>query len=174
MTGRKVLLTGRPGVGKTTAITRTVRQLAIPAAGFVTQELREDGQRVGFEIRTLDGERGILAHVDRPGGPRISRYGVNLGALHAVGVAAIERGIQAGHLLVIDEIGPMELLSDPFRDAVWAALESELPVLGTIMSRPHPYADEIKAREEVQVVEITRANRDPLVDRLVGTFGGGP
>ncbi len=53
---RKVLLTGRPGCGKTTLIKRVVNELAVPAGGFYTEEIRERGERVGFKIITLDGQ----------------------------------------------------------------------------------------------------------------------
>ena len=59
-----LLLTGRPGVGKTTVVRRVVERLSRPTGGFYTCELREGGRRTGFEIVTLDGQRATLSHVD--------------------------------------------------------------------------------------------------------------
>ncbi|MGB3904128.1 MAG: nucleoside-triphosphatase, partial [Anaerolineae bacterium] len=113
--GRTILLTGRPGVGKTTVIKKALDRLEGRAGGFYTAEIRESGRRQGFKIVTLDGQEGILSHVDIRGQPRVSRYGVNLGDLEEVGVAALRRAIAEADLIVVDEIGKMELFSEAFR-----------------------------------------------------------
>jgi nucleoside-triphosphatase len=168
--GRVILLTGSPGIGKTTAIRRVVARLGREAGGFYTQEIRAGGSRQGFQIVTLDGRAGILAHVDMQGPPRVGRYGVNLAALEAVGAASIRAAVERGVLVVIDEIGPMELHSESFRRAVLDALASGAPLLGTIVQRPHPFADRIKARPGVTVLPLTRANRDAVVEQVLDLF----
>jgi len=85
--GRTVLLTGRPGVGKTTLIQKWVASRPGRCGGFYTQELRESGTRVGFEIVTLDGKRALLAHVRRPGPPRVGKYGGGLARLASASTA---------------------------------------------------------------------------------------
>ncbi len=170
LTDARVLLTGRPGIGKTTLITRILDRLERPAAGFLTRELRQRNRRVGFEIQTLGGSRATLAHVDHPGEPRISRYGVNLAELEQVGVSAIERAMQEGVMVIVDEIGPMELLSERFREAIESVFATQLPILGTIMSRSHPFADRIKRRPDVELVEVTSGNRDELVGELAARW----
>ncbi|MFQ6001621.1 MAG: nucleoside-triphosphatase, partial [Anaerolineae bacterium] len=72
-----ILLAGRPGVGKTTVIKQVVEMLGGEAGGFYTEEIRQGGRRLGFKIITLEGEEGVLAHVDIKGAPRVSKYGVN-------------------------------------------------------------------------------------------------
>jgi nucleoside-triphosphatase len=165
--GQALLLTGRPGVGKTTAIRRVVDRLPAAAAGFYTQEIRRDGIRLGFEIVTLSGRQAVLAHVDLPKRQRVGRYGVDTGALVQIGVAAIRQGLASGQLVVIDEIGPMELLSPEFRRAVLEALASPSPVLGTILSRPHPFGDRIKAMPQVSLLTVTLDNRDGLAGQIL-------
>ena len=165
--GKAILLTGLPGSGKTTLIRRVVADLNTLAGGFYTQEIRGAGVRKGFEIVTLDGRRGILAHVDVRGRHRVGKYGVDLAALEVVGVAAIHAAIAAGSLVVIDEIGPMEILSEPFRRAVLAALESASPVLGTIVRRSTPFTDAIKARPGVTIIEVRPDNRTTLLPQIV-------
>ncbi len=167
-----VLLTGAPGVGKTTLIRRVVERLDRPAGGFYTQEVREKGRRVGFLLVTLEGQQAILAHVTIASRQRVGLYGVDVAALDRIGVPAIRQAIQAEAVVVIDEIGKMELFSEAFREAVLEALDSPNPVLGTIMQRQHPWADAIKARTDVQVIQVTRQNRDRLVDRLVAWLQG--
>lgn len=164
---KALLLTGRPGVGKTTVVQRVVEQLARPAGGFYTRELREEGRRVGFELITLDGQRAILSHVNFGGRYRVGKYGVDVTALDRVGVPAIRQAVIDGRLVVIDEIGKMELFSEEFRAAVLEALEGQSPILGTIMRGRHPWVDRIKQRDTVEVIEVTPANRDTLVAQLV-------
>lgn len=120
----KILLTGRPGCGKTILIRRVIAQLLGPMDGFYTQEIRSGGRRVGFQILTLDGQRGVLAHVDLRSRYRVSKYRVDLAALDALAVPAIYRGMEESGLVVMDEISPMEILSPHFRQAVLDALES--------------------------------------------------
>ena len=110
----KVLLTGRPGCGKTTLINRVVNELALPAGGFYTEEIRKRGRRVGFKIITLDGEEAVLAHVDFNTKQRVGKYGLDLHALESIGTEAICIAMRARQLLVIDEIGPMEIRSRIF------------------------------------------------------------
>jgi nucleoside-triphosphatase len=164
------LLTGRPGCGKTTLIRRLVEGLGVPAGGFYTEEIRRGGRREGFALTTLDGQTATLASVHSPSRRRVSKYGVDLESIDGVGVPAIERATAGAALVVIDEIGKMELFSNRFRQAVLSALESGKPVLGSIMLTPHPWADAIKARPEVEVILLTEANRSQVEGNLLATF----
>ena len=162
---RKLLLTGRPGCGKTTLIKRVVNKLALPDGGFYTEEMREGGTRVGFKLVTLDGEEVVFAHVDFKTRERVGRYGLDLSALEAVGVKAIREAVRT-QLVVIDEIGPMEIRSAIFRDAVSEALDSNVPILATIVDRSLPFTDAIKKRADVTVIEVRPDNREQLVSEL--------
>jgi nucleoside-triphosphatase THEP1 len=118
MMTKKILLIGRPGCGKTTLIKRVVDELALPAGVFYTEEVRENGERVGFKMITLDGQEALLAHVDFKTPQRLGKYGLDPSALEKVGVAALREAMRARQLVVLDEIGPMELRSAIFRDVV--------------------------------------------------------
>jgi nucleoside-triphosphatase len=162
-----ILLTGRPGSGKTTLIRRVLERFEGQAAGFYTQEIREEGERKGFEIITLDGQHAALAHVDIRSAQRLGKYHLDLGALERLAVPALRSASQRGALVVIDEIGPMELRSVLFRQAVTDVLESLSSVLGSIVQRSLPFSDEIKRRSDVHLVEVTPSNRDALVDQIL-------
>jgi nucleoside-triphosphatase len=173
--GRAFLLTGRPGVGKTTVIQAVVARLGMTAGGFYTQEIREQGQRTGFRLMALDGTSGILAGVNISGTCRVGKYGVHLHDLEQVGVQALRRAVERPEVttVVIDEIGRMELCSQAFRETVLAVLDSPKTVLATVMDRaivgtlPHPWVDAIKARPGVTLVEVTLASRQSLPDRIL-------
>lgn len=168
--GKTILLTGRPRVGKTTIIKDVVRRLPGQAGGFYTEEIKERGRRQGFKIVTLDGQEGILAHVDIKSPMRVSKYGVNLADLEHIGVAAIREAIAQKDYVVIDEIGKMELFSKTFRDTVWAAIHSDSFVLGTITLRSHSWADSVKALPQVTIIEVTQANRDEIARQISDLF----
>jgi nucleoside-triphosphatase len=163
-----ILLTGHPGCGKTTLVRRVVARVQGPVGGFYTQEIREGGVRQGFKMVTFDGQEGVLAHVNIQSARRIGRYGVDLDALDTVGVASLRRAVEQGGLVVIDEIGPMEIFSQAFRQAVIDALASDSLVFGTIVRRSKPFSDQIKARPDVRVIEVTPANRDDLLENILG------
>ena len=164
----KVMLTGRPGCGKTTLIKRVVNNLPQRAGGFYTEEIRDRGTRIGFKIVTLDGDEVVFAHVALKTSERVGKYRLDRSALEAVGVKAIREAVQAQRLVVIDEIGPMEIRSAIFRDAVNKALDSEVPVLATIFGRSLPFTDAIKSRPDVTLIEVRPDNRERLVSKLSG------
>lgn len=170
---RTLLLTGRPGVGKTTAVIDIVERIqgrGGQARGFYTAEIRVQGRREGFRLITLDGLEATLAHVRLKGAgrPHVGRYGVDVAALDRVGVHAIQAALTDARvdLVVIDEIGKMELFSPAFKGVVLEALASPVPILGTIMARPNPWADRLKSHPNVTLWEIDEANRDRMADRI--------
>jgi len=167
---KKLLLTGRPGCGKTTLIKRVVNELALPAGGFYTEEIRERGERVGFKIITLGGQEAVLAHVDFKIPQRVGKYGLDLSALETVGVAALREAMRARQLVVLDEIGPMELRSAIFRDVVNKTFEIGVPILATITARSFPFTDTLRKRLDVSVIEVRPNNREQLVSELLEQF----
>ncbi len=170
------LLTGRPGTGKTSLIKEVISELKIRAGGFYTEEIRTRGIRSGFRLVTLDGRQGILAHVEHKSPYRVGKYGVDINELERVGVAALERASRESDLVVIDEIGKMELLSVNFKGVVLKIIESGKRVLGTILIGPHPWADSLKEHPQVNLVTLTGTNHSEVLLDLRGwleSFSGG-
>jgi nucleoside-triphosphatase len=167
---KRILLTGRPGCGKTTLIKRIVNDLAIPAGGFYTEEIRERGVRVGFKLITLAGKEAVFAHANFKTSERVGKYGLDLAKLETVAVAAIGEAVRKRKLVVIDEIGPMELRSAIFRDAITETFEIRVPILATITERPFPFTNAIKKRPDVRVVDVRPNNREQLVSELSAQF----
>jgi nucleoside-triphosphatase len=164
----RVLVEGRPAVGKTTVALRLaalLREAGVPLAGFVTEEQRERGRRVGFAIETFDGERAILAHVDLPGPPRVGRYGVDLPAFEGLALPALASPPDGG-VVLIDELGKMELASETFRAAVTRLLEQPVPLVATVHVARHLFTDALKGRPDLALVRVAAANRDELPAQL--------
>jgi nucleoside-triphosphatase len=166
----KILLTGRASCGKTTLIKRVVNNLPRRPGGFYTEEIRDGGTRVGFKIVTLDGEQAVFAHVDLKTPQHLGKYRLDLSALERIGVGAVRQAIRARWIVVIDEIGPMEIRSAIFREAVNETLDSELPVLATIFARPLPFTNAIKSRPDVTLIDVRPDNRERLVFELSDTI----
>ncbi len=167
--GRALLLTGRPGVGKTTIIRSVAIRLGAKAGGFYTEEIREAGRRTGFRLVTLDGQTGILAGLNVSSSHRVGRYGLCLSDLERVGVDSLWRAIRQPEVsvVVIDEVGKMEILSPAFREAVLAGLKGPKPLVGTITMARSSWVDRIKSRPEVTLQEVTLANRSALPARIL-------
>lgn len=155
-------MTGRPGVGKTTLIERVVAMLDIPYGGFVTKEVRSKGQRVGFRLRTFMDEEVLIAHINFAKNFRVGRYGVDLSAIEGVGIKAINHAVALRKLLIIDEIGRMELLSPMFCDMIKEVVVDRYPLLATITTSSHPVADWIKQSSGMKMHTVTRDNRNSL------------
>ena len=169
---RLIFVTGPPGIGKTSVLLRSVNGLkdrGYEIGGMISRDVREGGVRVGFEIMDFStGQRGWLAHTNQPTGPKISKYRVNLTDLDAIGVSSILDTIRNADIIIVDEIGPMELFSPAFRDAVVQAVESNKPVLGTIHFRlKDSLVNSIKAREDAEIFEVTYENRETLHNLII-------
>lgn len=168
---KNIFLTGRPGVGKTTIVKESVdiiKEKGFIVGGMTSSEIRVRGIRVGFEITDiLTGRKGILAHIEQKEGPQVSKYRVKLSDLVNVGVSAIKGAIEKADLVVIDEVGPMELYSSEFKEAVIEAIGSRKLVLGTIHYKARdPLIDRIKSDPSILVIEATLENRARLAKEI--------
>jgi nucleoside-triphosphatase len=169
---RVLLLTGKPGTGKTALIKEAIALLRakrgnLRAGGFFTEEIRSGGVRQGFRIVTLEGKDAILAHINILSPYLVSKYKVDIDSLNRVGVSALRQALKETDLIVIDEIGKMELFSPQFREAISQAIDSNKKVLGTIMLSSHPFADKIKKLPEVKTLVVTRANHNEVLEQVL-------
>jgi len=90
---------------------------------------------------------------------------VNLDDLREIGVTAINSALENPEVnfVVVDEVGPMELMSWDFKDVVTRAIDSQKPIIGTIHFRAHdPLINQIRRKREVKILEVTWENRSYL------------
>jgi len=177
--GSKIFLTGVPGVGKSTVLAKVIEELkrrGMKVGGMVTQEARQHNVRVGFKITdVLTGREGWLARVRQRVSPRVGKYAVDLEGLEGIGVQAIREALENPEVsvLAIDELGPMELFSSRFKDAVRQGIASGKTLIGTIHYRANdPLLREIRTTPDVKIITVTKENRSVLsrdiVEELMG------
>ncbi|HWO43177.1 MAG TPA: NTPase [Candidatus Eisenbacteria bacterium] len=162
----RLLLTGNPGVGKTTLVRAVLQQLrGITCAGFYTAETRQAGRRTGFKIVTLDGHEATLASLGRLK-PTVGKYSIHVEAFEALIGPCLDPVTAGADLYVIDEIGKMELFSPLFRTRIIELLDRPANLLATITKHGNGFVAQIKRRSDVELIEVTRANRDALAQAL--------
>jgi len=174
----RVFLTGTPGVGKSTVVRKVVEGMqhdGHKVGGMSSADLRSGSARVGFEIRNLmTDDVGVLAHINQMTGPRIGKYRVKNEDLDRIGAEAIISAIEHADLIAIDEVGPMELTSRRFKDAVQAALASGKSLLGTVhRNAQDPLVQAIRTDPAIEVIEVTNENRDSLPKVLLERLTAG-
>ena len=165
--GRHVLLlTGRPGVGKTTVIRRVAGgSQETRLSGFYTEEIREHGERKGFRLIGFDGEDRVIAHVDFPKAPRVGKYGVDLTAIDdAISLLAYDPAVR---LYLVDEIGKMECLSARFVTAMRKLLAGDTPVVATVGLQGGGFIAEVKRLKQCLLWEVTQDNRNKMPSRVL-------
>lgn len=172
--GRALLFTGEPRIGKSTAVREVVERAGTERfRGFITGEDRSAGQRTGFSVTMLDGRRGILASIDSPSDIRVRgfargeevSYGVELNFLENVALHDIRAslGRESNKIIVIDEIGPMQLNSAEFKALILDVLQIDgVIIFGSVVLRSFPWTDELKERSDVETFLLTQQNRQTL------------
>ena len=164
---KHLLIVGRPGVGKTTLMAHLTYALRHrPIDGFLTEEVREEGERLGFWLSPLDGRQVLLAHRRLEGGPRVGPYRVNISVLENVAIPIIQRGIQHAFVLFLDELGKMELCSSVFAQAVQQAFDHGPSIVATAGVSPIPFLEALKRRRDVEIIPLTPANRGAVEEEL--------
>jgi nucleoside-triphosphatase len=168
-------------VGKSTLVSRVVLRLksaGVIVGGCTTAERKAGGMRVGFEVRDLTtGRTGELASTSSKFGPRVGRYRVNLTDLGKIGAAGVEAAATSSELIVIDEVGPMELVSPEFRRGVKRCIDSGKPMLAVVHERlDDDLLNELRSKAAA-LFPLSVENRDDTTEELGGVLleaAGGP
>jgi nucleoside-triphosphatase len=167
------LITGLPGTGKTSLIKQALASFqGIKPGGFLTEEIRFQGIRKGFRIVTIDGKTALLANTNIHSQYRVSKYGVDINSLDGLGVSALKWAAKNCELVVIDEIGKMELISEQFKAVVLEIVESSKSVLGTITLKSDPWADMIKQKSQVNLLILNRHNQGEVLKKVLEWLNG--
>lgn len=167
-----LLLTGKPRIGKTTLIQSIIEKLSndfpkFQLTGFITKEVRSHGERVGFDLCTLDGQTGILARTffpDKKERQRVGKYFVDLEDLEKLAIPSL---FKDADLIILDEIGKMELLSSYFKETIEILFKGNSLILGTISFYDTPETIKLKKLNQTKIIEVTHQNRDHLLETVI-------
>lgn len=159
-----VLVAGLPGCGKTTLVQRLSERWGRQRCrGFFTREIRQSGKRIGFEWETFDGEKGLLADL-KTGPPRVGKYHVDLESFERM-LFQISK-IATENILLIDEVGKMECLSDKFRALLPIWENADTVRIFTVPAYGTPLIEAFKSRNQAHIIQLTPSNREELFKRL--------
>ncbi|KAI5683959.1 hypothetical protein M9H77_05187 [Catharanthus roseus] len=177
--GKCFLVTGPPGVGKTTLIMRVLDNLKnaypnLKLQGFYTREIREGTERVGFEVVTLDGRKALLASNkissrESLRWPTVGRYRVDVASFESLALPELQVK-EDTDLFIIDEVGKMELYSSFFFPAVLRVLDSNIPLLATVPvpknGRDIPGVARLKNHPGATIITLNTSNRDAMKEHV--------
>jgi nucleoside-triphosphatase len=168
----KIILTGEPGIGKTTLTKKLLQRLGNRAIGFWTEEVRDPKtkKRMGFKVVSTEGNTQLFASKFFTSKHLVGSYGVNTARFESVVLPILEKAKKAKDLyIVMDEIGKMELFSKAFRELVREILfNPKYKVIATIPIRDvHPLVRDIRRLQGAVVVEVDKENRDLLVEEIL-------
>lgn len=164
---KHILITGQPGIGKTTLVIRLSKELKeFDPFGFYTAEIRKEGIRKGFELISLSGAKGLLSYTDIKSPFRVGKYGVDIKGFEDF-LDSIPFLISEKNLVIIDEIGKMECCSDKFRYLIKEILASDSLLIATISLKGSGFIADIKQRNDVKLFELTQSNRDTLISDVL-------
>ncbi len=177
VTSLKIGITGLPNAGKTFALLKVIEMLEAEertVGGMVTEPVLTGGRRAGFWVMDWRKKvRRILASPEIRSKVKVGVYGVDLEALDEIGVNAIRSATEESDVIVVDEVGKMEMESEAFVDAVKDALDSEKPVILTLHKKSrNPLLQDIRRRDDVRILEVTPVNRNLLPYKIVGLLKG--
>ena len=165
----KIGITGMPGVGKTDTLIKIIESLeehGYVVQGMITEPIIEKKKHVGFYVTNWQTkEKKVFAHIDFELKEKVGNYGVEITALEEIGVPAIENAIldENVNIIVIDEIGKMEMLSEKFCEMVIEALDSDKPLMVTLHKKSRtPLLQDVRRRDDIRILEVTPVNRNLL------------
>jgi nucleoside-triphosphatase len=173
----KIGITGLPNAGKTQALIKVIEMLEEgdqKVGGMITEPIIKDNKRLGFYVMDwISKEKDILAHVDIESKIVVGKYKVNIEVLERVGVMAIEDAMENSDIIIIDEVGRMEVESEKFIEAVKKALDEDKPMILTLHKKSrNPLLQDIRRRDDVRILEVTPINRDLLPYKIVKLMKG--
>jgi nucleoside-triphosphatase len=173
----KIGITGLPGAGKTYALLKVIEMLegnGKKVGGMITEPIVKRGRREGFYVMDwATKDKKVFASKDIESKVMVGRYGVDITALEDIGVKALKGATANADVIVIDEVGKMEVESESFVAAVKEAMDADKPLILTLHKKSrNPLLQDIRRRDDVRILEVTQVNRNLLPYKIVKLMKG--
>ncbi len=175
--GVKIGITGLPGAGKTFALQKIIEMLednSVVVGGMLTEPIEEDGDKVGFKVQNwMTKEKGVMAHKNLDSDVEVNEYFIDMDVLENIGVKAINAASDEAEVIIVDEVGKMEVESPAFVNAVKHALDTDKPLILTLHKKSrNPLLQDIRRRDDVRILEVTPINRNLLPYKIIKLLRG--
>ncbi|MGD7049448.1 hypothetical protein FZC83_15590 [Rossellomorea marisflavi] len=168
MDSKLFLLSGKPRIGKSTLIKQIIHEIGVGrCGGFYTEEVTNFDDRIGFRCVSMDGESVDIANVENPSATRVGRYGVNVEEFDLYAKDILQGALRTKDIIVIDEIGYMQMFSHSFKKIIQEVFSGNKVVLGTIPLNPHPEMNNMHNLKEANIITVDELNRDKIAGWLV-------
>lgn len=173
----KIGITGLPGAGKTQTLLRIIQLLeqeGVKVGGMVTEPIVEKQRRSGFQITNwATKEHAVFAHESLKSRVRSGKYGVDLSALEDLGTRSLAEARESADVIVIDEVGKMEVESEAFTKSVIDTLDTNKSIVMTLHKKSrNPLLQDIRRRDELRLLEVTPVNKNLLAFKIVRLLTG--
>ncbi|HEV2231046.1 MAG TPA: NTPase [Thermoplasmata archaeon] len=173
----KIAITGMPGSGKTQTLLRIIQLLeqeGVKVGGMVTEPIIERQRRSGFQITDwMTKEHEVFAHEGMKSRVRSGKYGVNVAALEGLGARSLAEARESADVIVIDEVGKMEVESESFSQSVVDTLDANKSIVMTLHKKSrNPLLQDIRRRDELRLLEVTPVNKNLLAFKIVRLLTG--
>lgn len=173
----KIGITGLPGSGKTYVLLKVIEMLGdsgLRIGGMINEPIDDGRRKTGCSVRNLEtGETEVFASADIESRIIIGKLGVDVEALEKVGVNAIRLAAEECDIIVIDEVGKLEVECPAFIDAVKEALDVGKPMIITLHKKSrNPLLQDIRRRDDVRILEVTPTNRNLLPYKIIHLMNG--
>jgi len=146
----------------------------VTVGGMVTEPIVEKQRRAGFQITDwMTKEHEVFAHEGLKSRVRSGRYGVNISALEGLGTRALAEARESADVIVIDEVGKMEVESEVFTKSVIDTLDARKSIVMTLHKKSrNPLLQDIRRRDELRLLEVTPVNKNLLAFKIVKLITG--
>lgn len=173
----KIGITGMPGSGKTQTLLRIIQLLeqeGVTVGGMVTEPIVEKHRRAGFQITNwMTKEHAVFAHEGMKSRVRSGKFGINVGALEDLGSRSLADARASADVIVIDEVGKMEVESEAFTKSVVDTLDGNKSIVMTLHKKSrNPLLQDIRRRDELRLLEVTPVNKNLLAFKIVRLLTG--